>query len=266
MSNQTNPTIVTTGQVRLSYEHLLRPYASKPDQEPKYSTTILIPKSDIATKQRLDAAIQAAIQASIPKVWGGTRYPQIAIPIHDGDGPRPSDGMPFGEECRGHWVMTASSKQQPAIVDLNMNPIINPTEIYSGIYARVNVNFFGYKNTKVGIGCGLGPVQKLSDGEPLGGGRVSPEEAFGAQQPGIQAPAQLGYPQQNYPQQPNAYTQQPGYPSNVIQYPGQFQSPPQPAYVQQPPQMPPNMQYAPQQPVQLDPITGKPIIGGVMGL
>lgn len=258
-----NPTTVTTGQVRLSYVHVFQAYAQKPGQDAKFSTTILIPKSDVSTKQRIDAAIQAAIQTGVPKVFGGTRPPQLAIPLHDGDGPRPSDGMPFGDECRGHWVMTASSKQQPAIVDLGMNPIINQTEIYSGMYARVNINFFAYNNTKKGIGCSLGPIQKLADGEPLGGGAMSPEEAFGAmqqeyqpQQPAYQAPApayippanmqpgyppaQAGYPQQampqGYPQQPSV---QPGYPQ-------------QPAY--------------PQQPQQLDPITGKPYNGGVMGI
>ena len=90
----------------------------------------------------------------------------LAIPIHDGDGTRPSDGMPFGAECKGHWVFTASANatRQPEVVDLNMNPIINQTEIYSGMYARVAIRFFPYLNNgKKGVGCGLGPVQKIRD-------------------------------------------------------------------------------------------------------
>lgn len=263
MSNQPNTTNVTTGQVRLSYVHLAQPYASKPGQEAKYSVTLLIPKSDIAAKQRIDAAIQTAIQAGIPKVWGGTRPPLLNIPIHDGDGPRPSDGMPFGDECRGHWVMSASSKQQQAIVDLSMNPIIDQTEIYSGMYARVNVNFYAYNNTKKGVGCGLGPIQKIADGEPLGGGRVSPEEAFGdGFNPGYQAPA---YQQPAYPGQPPV---QPGYAQ-----PGQPMQPTQPNYAQpnypaagQQPGYQAPAQPGYQQPQQIDPITGKPVTGGIMGL
>ena len=62
-----------------------------------------------------------------------------------------------------------------------MNPIINQSEVYSGIYARVNVNFFPYSfGGKKGIGCGLGPVMKLEDGESLGGSAPTAAQAFGA--------------------------------------------------------------------------------------
>ncbi len=250
MNNQANQTNVTTGQVRLSYVHLFQPYAHNPGQEPKYEVTLLIPKSDVATKQRIDSAIQAAIQAGISSKWNGVRPPQLSIPIHDGDGGRPSDGMPFGDECKGHWVMRASSKQQQAVVDANLNPIINETEVYSGMYARVNINFFAYNASgKKGIGCGLGPVQKLGDGEPLGG-KISAEQAFGSPAPQVQVQVQ---------QQPQY--QQPAYQAPVQP---QHQQPTtqgygQPAYQPQAP--------APAQPQQYDPITGAPIApGGVMGI
>ena len=233
MSNQ-NPQHVVTGRVRLSYVHLFTPRANKPGDEPKYSVTILLPKSDIATKQRIDAAMQAAVQAGVSSRWNGVRPPQVASPIHDGDGVRPSDGAPFGDECKGHWVFTASSKQPPQVVDTHLNPIIQQTEIYSGIYARVSIGFFPYNNSgKKGIGCGLRNVQKLEDGEPLGG-RTNAADDFG----GVPAyPASSpGYAQPTYPQQP-VYTPQPV----------------QPTY--------------PQQPQQYDPITGAQIPpGGVMGL
>ncbi|MDD2401961.1 MAG: DUF2815 family protein, partial [Clostridia bacterium] len=86
MSNQQNQTMVTTGQVRLSYVHLFTPYAHQPVQDPKYSVTILLPKSDIATKQRIDAAIQAATQQGVNSKWNGVRPPQVKTPIWDGDG------------------------------------------------------------------------------------------------------------------------------------------------------------------------------------
>lgn len=246
MANQ-NPQHVVTGRVRLSYVHLFTPYANPNGGEPKYSTTILLPKSDVATKQRIDTAIQAAIQAGVASRWNGVRPPQIAIPIHDGDGTRPSDGMPFGDECKGHWVFTASSKQPPQIVDLNLNPIINQTEIYSGIYARVSIQFFPYANSgKKGIGCGLGNVQKLEDGEPLGN-RTTAADDFGGGT-GMYTPAAPVYPpQQGYPPQPT--------------YPQQSVYPQQPVYTQPAPQT-----GYPQQPMQIDPITGAPITGGVMGL
>ncbi|MCQ4638655.1 DUF2815 family protein, partial [Anaerovorax odorimutans] len=185
-------------------------YAHNSGQEPKYSCTILVPKTDTATKARIDAAIEAAKQDGAQSKFGGTVPPILAIPVHDGDGTRPSDGMPFGEECKGHWVFTASSKQAPQIVDAGVNPIIDQTEVYSGMYARVSVNFFAYNsNGRKGIGCGLNNVQKLADGEPLGG-RTTAAEDFGAPS-GAMAPATPTYgaaqtwtTQQAAAQQPNA--------------------------------------------------------------
>lgn len=201
-------TNVTTGEVRLSYVHLFRPYAYQQGQEEKFQATILLPKSDTATKARIDAAIEAAKQKGMSNNWNGVVPPLVPTPVHDGDGVRPSDGMPFGPECKGHWVFTASAKadRPPQVVDATLNPIINQSEIYSGVYAMVNVNFFPYAfGGKKGIGCGLGPVKKVRDGESLGGGSLSAEQAFGAPQPQpMQTPQQA--PQQGYPQ-----PVQPGY-------------------------------------------------------
>ncbi len=254
MSNN-NPQHVVTGKVRLSYAHLFQPYANPNGGEPKYSTTILLPKSDMATKQRLDAAIQAAIQAGITSRWNGVRPPQVAIPVHDGDGTRPSDGMPFGDECKGHWVFTASSKQPPQVVDLGLNPIIQQSDVYSGIYARVSVQFFPYANSgKKGVGCGLGNVQKLEDGEPLGG-RTTALDDFGDAAPGYYQP----------PTQPAYQPSQPIYPQQPV--PAQAYPQAQPTYTPQQSQQPAPQTYMPTQPQQYDPITGAPILsGGVMGL
>lgn len=179
-------TNVTTGKARLSYVHLFKPYAYQPGQEEKFSVTVLVPKSDADTKARIDAAIEAAKQRGINEKWNGQCPPIVPTPVYDGDGVRPSDGMPFGPECKGHWVFTASAKEDypPEVVDKMRNPIINHSEVYSGIYGRVNVSFFPYAfGGKKGIGCGLGPVQKLEDGEPLGGSAPTAAQVFGAPQP-----------------------------------------------------------------------------------
>lgn len=176
-------TNVTTGEVRLSYVHLFKPYAFQPGQEEKFSCTILIPKSDTETMARINNAIAAATEKGVSDKWNGVRPPVIPNPVYDGDGVRPSDGMAFGPECRGHYVLTASAKADypPEVVDAQLNPVINQSEIYSGIYARVNISFFPYAfGGKKGIGCGLGPVQKTRDGEPLGGSAPKASQVFGA--------------------------------------------------------------------------------------
>lgn len=164
---------VTTGKVRLSYTHLLKPYAYSQGQEPRYSTTILIPKDDLETYQAILDAIDEATEWGIPNRWNGQKPAKVANPLYDGDGVRPVSGEPFGDECKGHWVITASSSKErpPEVVDENMNRIISPGDIYAGCYANVYLTFFPYNsNGRKGIGCGLGPVQKVADGEPLGGG------------------------------------------------------------------------------------------------
>lgn len=168
---------ITINNVRFSYCNLFQPQA-RPGQEPKYSVTILVPKSNTGAKAAIDQAIAQAIEAGVSKCWNGVRPPQPAICVHDGDGARPSDGQPFGEECRGCWVFTAASKKKPFVVDAQVQNIIDPTQVYSGMWGNVNVNFFPYNsNGKKGIGCGLNGVQKTQDGEPLGG-RVTAQEAF----------------------------------------------------------------------------------------
>ena len=167
---QNDPMKVLTGECRLSYCNLTTPRAAQQGGEPKYSVTLLIPKTDVATKADIDAAYQAAANEALPKVWNGARPPQLSVPIWDGDGVRKS-GVPFGDECKGHWVMTASTKNKPQVVGIdNINCELAPSDIYSGMYARVTIRFFGYSNSgNKGIGCGLGNVMKTRDGEALAG-------------------------------------------------------------------------------------------------
>jgi hypothetical protein len=255
MTNQ-NPTRVVTGEVRFSYVNLLKPRAPQFGGEPKYSVTILLPKSDVATKQLIDAAIEAAKQKGKAEKWNGVIPPQVAVPIHDGDGVRPSDGMPFGQECKGHWVFTATSSvdHPPKIVDASLNPIMDPTEVYSGMYGRIAINFAPYSNAgKKGIGVYISQnVMKTRDGEPLGASAPDAATDFGGapQQPTYQQPAQPSYGQQTY-QPPAPYGGQQYQQVPPSSAPGHLQS---------------QQAYGQTQQAQIDPITGQPINGGVYGI
>lgn len=182
-----NPSHVVTGKVRLSYEHILKPYKSPeagPDDDPKYSVTVLVPKSDTATKAKIDAGIAAAKKRGVEtkKYKDGTPIDKLPTPIWDGDGYRADGYSEFGPEAKGCWVFTASTglDRKPRVVDSSLNDIIDPTQIYSGIYGRVGVDFFPYNFAgKQGVGCSLCNVQKLEDGEPLGATRASAEDDFG---------------------------------------------------------------------------------------
>ena len=122
--------------------------------------------------------MQAAAQEGVSTKFNGQMPAMLKNPMHDGDGARPN-GEPFGEECKGHMVMTASSKQRPEVVDANCQAILNPAEVYAGCYGRVSLNFFPYNtNGNRGVGCGLNNVQKTREGDPLTG-RTTAAEDFG---------------------------------------------------------------------------------------
>ncbi|SCK04329.1 Protein of uncharacterised function (DUF2815) [uncultured Clostridium sp.] len=156
-------TKVTTGKVRLSYAHLFEPHAID-GNEPKYSVSVIIPKSDKETLQAIKEAVNEAKEQGKGK-WGGKVPANIKTPLRDGDIDREGD-----EAYAGCYFLNANSKNKPGIVDINVQPILDATEVYSGCYARLTLNFYAYNaNGNKGIAAGLGNVQKLADGEPLGG-------------------------------------------------------------------------------------------------
>lgn len=183
---QNVPTKVLTGEVRLSYAHLSQPYANptQPNSEPKYSVTLLIPKTDQATYQDIINSRNAAYENAVQNEWKGLRPQLKSLLIYDGDGVR-NDGAEFGEECKGHWVIAASSKRKPQVVDVsNVKVELAPMDIYSGMYARVTLNFFSFNvSGNKGIGCGLGNVMKTRDGEPLSGGTTAVQDFDGIAAP-----------------------------------------------------------------------------------
>jgi len=203
-------TKVLTGEVRLSYVHLAQPYQNKQGGDPRYQVTLLIPKTDVATKADIDASIQAAYEDGVQNKWKGARPQLKNALIYDGDGCK-TDGTPFGAECKGHWVITASSPstRKPQVVGIdNVNVELAPTDIYSGMYARVTINFFSYdSHGSKGVGCGLGNVLKIRDGETLSGGASAASDFAGIGQSVIPqaAPAQ----QQGFTQPMNGFAAAP---------------------------------------------------------
>ncbi|MDU0938786.1 MAG: DUF2815 family protein [Clostridiales bacterium] len=183
---------VATGEVRLSYAHLFKPYSFVPGEEGRYSVTCLLPKTDTVTKVAIDNAINQAKQLGASSAWKGAVPPVILTPVHDGDGLK-SDGNPYGPECKGHWVFSATSKFPVLVVDSNGTPLAE-TDVYSGCYGRVVIKLKPYSAPgKKGIGFYLTVVSKTRDGEPLGGNNYNADlEALGIQT----ATAQTTSPQQ----------------------------------------------------------------------
>ena len=166
--NAVNPAKVITGVCRLSYANIWQAKSIN-GGAPKYSASVLIPKGDTKTVAKVKAAIQAAYEEGEGKLKGnGKTAPSLAslkTPLRDGDTERPDD-----EAYAGHWFINANSNTAPGVVNANREPIYDTSEIYSGVYARVSLSFYAFNsNGNRGIACALQNIQKVRDGEALGG-------------------------------------------------------------------------------------------------
>ena len=117
----------------------------------------------------MKAAIQSAYEEGQSKLKGnGKTVPALSIlktPLRDGDLERPDD-----EAYANSYFVNANSSSAPGIVDADRQPIIDRSEVYSGVYGRASINFYAFNsNGNKGIACGLNNLQKMKDGEPLGG-------------------------------------------------------------------------------------------------
>lgn len=172
-----NSTKVITGKVRFCYAHVFEPVTMNDGDNPKYNISILIPKSDTKTIDKIKKAIEAAKQAGKAKIAdkNGKIPSTIKLPLRDGDEERSDD--PAYANC---YFVNASSTRKPSIVDANLDPIIDKEEFYSGCYGRASINFYAFNVQSKGIAAGLNNLQKLEDGERLEGG-ASAEDDFGGE-------------------------------------------------------------------------------------
>ena len=164
-----NPTKVITGpNTRWSYVNAWEPKSIN-GGTPKYSVSLIIPKTDTVTVEKILNAIQEAYEEGLNKLKGSSRsvpsLSSIKNPLRDGDTERPDDPA-----YAGCYFVNANSATAPGIVDADRQPILAHSEVYSGVYGRASINFYAFNsNGNKGIACGLNNLQKIRDGEPLGG-------------------------------------------------------------------------------------------------
>lgn len=166
-----NNTKVITGKVRFSYANVWEPKSINGGDE-KYSVSLIIPKNDTKTINDIKKAIEVAKQDGKAK-FGGRIPANLKTPLRDGDIDRLDD-----EAYKDSYFINANSKDKPQIVDKNVKPILDQSEVYSGCYGRASITFYAFNsNGNKGIACGLGNLQKLAEGDALSG-RSKAEDEF----------------------------------------------------------------------------------------
>ncbi len=168
--------VITSPETRWSYANVWEPKSIN-GGTPKYSVSLIIPKSDTRTIAKIKAAIEAAYKEGEATLKGnGKTVPALSIlkiPLRDGDLERPDDAA-----YANAYFVNANATTAPGIVDADRNPIMTRSEVYSGVYGRASITFYAFNSSgNKGIACGLNNLQKIRDGEPLGG-KASAESDF----------------------------------------------------------------------------------------
>ena len=157
-------------QGRIAYEHLMRPYKGEQSEQEQYSCCVIIPGDDTDSIQAVEQAVKAAKTKAIAEKWGGREPYQMQLPLRDGHEPR-KDGSPRGPEFQGNKFFNAKSNRKVPVQNRDKAPIMNESEVYSGMWAIVCCTVFSFdKSGNRGLSIGLEAVLKTADDEAFGGG------------------------------------------------------------------------------------------------
>ena len=169
-------TIITGRRTRLSYANLFEPKGFD-GAKPMYSVSLIIPKDDHRTLEKINAAIKAAYESGAMKLRGNSRttpaLEDIHLPLNDGDVKRKGDPA-----YANAYYINAKNRVQPTLFDVDGTQCMEDRSVlYSGCYARCKIQFYVYnKGMNKGIACALLGVHKDMDGEPLGGSVTTSED------------------------------------------------------------------------------------------
>ena len=175
--SKSNPMKVITGKdTRWSYANVWEAKSIN-GGTPKFSVSLIIPKSDKETLDAIKKAIEAAYKEGEAKLKGNSRtvpaLNSIKLPLRDGDVERPDD-----EAYTNSYFVNANSATAPGIampMSIRFLTVLKST----AAYGRASITFYAFNsNGNRGIACGLNNLQKIRDGKPLGS-RASAESDFG---------------------------------------------------------------------------------------
>jgi hypothetical protein len=159
--------VVTKKPVRLTFTFL-------PDDDGVFRTSALIPKKDKALIAQINEAIEEAKEYGKTAKWGGKIPRNLKIAFQDGD----DTDLDKYPENEGHYLLNCRSKKKVGLVDIDRQPILDASEVYSGCWAYLSVTSFAYDNESKGVSFFLNNIMKARDDESFGGSTSTPDEDF----------------------------------------------------------------------------------------
>jgi hypothetical protein len=179
-----NPTVTKCliGEARMNFAHVFTPDSFDDKSEPKYSVVLSFPKSDKKLYATIEAAINECAEKAKAKHGGALPRKFSIIEIKDGEDWDPKYNL------EDFYTIKATSSFKPEVVKkakvmgkVQLVPITDEEEFYSGCYGYASVSFYefgGDKSPNKGITCALNSVLKSRDGERLGEGGGSVETDY----------------------------------------------------------------------------------------
>jgi hypothetical protein len=167
--------VITGPNTRWSYANVWEPKSIN-GGTPKYSISLIIQKTDTKIVARIKSAIEAAYLEAKRSSKATVKPFRLLLRSKAAArrGYRASDDAAY----ENAYFINANATTAPGIVDADRNPILTRSEVYSGVYGRASISFYAFNsNGNRGIACGLNNLQKVRDGEPLGG-KISAENDF----------------------------------------------------------------------------------------
>lgn len=173
--------IIFSGPVRLSFANLFKP--GKPNQEGgegKFGAALLFPPG--TNMSVFQDAWLAEAHRSFPKNWDAAGNPVgLHAPFHD-QAEKAFGAKPYAGYTPGAIYFSATSNFKPSIVDSSMNPVVDETKGYSGVWAFVGMNVYTYgvnpPRPKKGVGFGCQTVMLIADDVKMSGGGGDPKKDF----------------------------------------------------------------------------------------
>ena len=166
-------TRITTPVGIASFPALFTPVGFNGSPE-KFSVTLIYDKDEDLS------SLKKACDAALAKKYPNGAPANVQMPVKDGDTKLDANGN-VRPEFAGKKFITATCKAEdrPKVVNGELQPIIDASEIYGGCELRVSVNVFAWEHMgKRGCSLYLSNAQKTGDSDPFGA-NTSVESDFG---------------------------------------------------------------------------------------